>query len=184
MSIKTNKILHEEFEGFHFRFLLAKIILSLIPVNTGSRLRSRFLRLAGFNIHPGAIIMDVPEVIGGGNIYHRLEIGAATFINTGCFFDLTGPIHIGNRVSFGPQVMLVTSTHQIGDPSRRAGDLLSKPIFIGDGAWLGARCTILPGVTIGDGAVVAAGAVVTKNVEKNTLVAGIPASVVKILPTE
>jgi acetyltransferase-like isoleucine patch superfamily enzyme len=72
-------------------------------------------------------------------------------------------------------VLLLTGGHVIGPPGRRAAELTCEPIVVGTGAWLGARVTVLPGVTIGDGAVVAAGAVVTRDVAPHTVVAGVPA---------
>ena len=95
----------------------------------------------------------------------------------GCFLNLGADITIGNFVGFGQQVMILTETHDIGTPEYRSGQLRPKPVTIGSGCWIGARATILPGVTIGDGAIVAAGAVVTKNVPPHTIVGGIPAKV-------
>ena len=116
-----------------------------------------------------------PELVGNGNLYRRLTIGRGCYFNVGCFLDLTEPIRIGDGVSLGQQVMLLTSTHRLGNAQQRAGELVAQPIQIGDGAWLGARCTVLPGITVGEGAVVAAAAVVTKDVPPHTLVGGVPA---------
>ena len=112
----------------------------------------------------------------------RLHIGESCWFNDGCHLDLSSTIHIGNRVSFGHQVLLMTSTHEIGSFTRRAGALVTSPIHIGDGAWLGTRSTIFPGITIGDGAVVAAGAIVIKDVLPNTVVGGVPAKIIRSLP--
>jgi len=71
--------------------------------------------------------------------------------------------------------MFCTASHFIGDPARRAGKLNSQVIVIGDGAWIGARSVILPGVSIGRGSVIAAGAVVNQNCDSDWLYAGIPA---------
>lgn len=84
-----------------------------------------------------------------------------------------------NRVH---QVLILTTSHEIGPQGQRAAALEARPVCIGSGAWLGARCTILPGVTIGAGAIIAAGAVVSRDVPANTMVAGIPARVIKSLP--
>jgi acetyltransferase-like isoleucine patch superfamily enzyme len=123
----------------------------------------------------------MPTIIGGGDIYKRFTIGSGCWVNVACLFDLAASITIGDRVAFGPQVTLLTSTHDIGSSSYRTGTLKNLPITIGDGCWLGARSTILPGVTVGPGSVVAAGAVVNKDVPPNTLVAGVPAQVIKSL---
>ncbi|WP_354500203.1 acyltransferase [Mycetocola sp. 2940] len=97
------------------------------------------------------------------------------FINYGCFFDLAAPTVIGARASLGFEVMLLTSTHKMGPPSKRAGDSDAKSITIGEGAWIGARATIMPGVNVGSGCVIAAGSVVVSDCEPDSLYAGIPA---------
>jgi acetyltransferase-like isoleucine patch superfamily enzyme len=76
---------------------------------------------------------------------------------------------------------MLTGTHDFHDPQNRVGKMEGRPITICDGVWLGARSTILPGVTVGGGAVVGAGAVVTKDVPANTVVAGVPAKVIRCL---
>ena len=77
---------------------------------------------------------------------------------------------------------MVTINHS-EDPKHR-GDMVFQPIHIGKNVWLGANVTVLPGVTIGDGAVIAAGAVVTKNVQENTIVAGVPAKFIRNIKLE
>ncbi len=176
-------VIHEELMGFNFRFLLAYFFLKFIPRFIGGRLRTRILRLAGFRIGEKSMIMGKPRIIGGGNIFKNLTIGPSAFINVDCFFDLAAPISIGENVSIGPQAMIITGTHHIGDERNRCSDLEPRGIVIGDGVWLGARCIILPGISVGRGSVVAAGAVVTKDVPINTMVAGVPARVIKELPT-
>lgn len=104
-------------------------------------------------------------------------IGKNVFINHGCSFLDLGGITIEENVLIGPQVKLVTENHPL-DPATRKG-LITKPILIKRNAWLGAGVTILPGVTVGENAVVAAGAVVSKDVPDNTVVGGIPAKFLK-----
>lgn len=104
-------------------------------------------------------------------------IGKNVFINHGCSFLDLGGITIENNVLIGPQVKLVTENHPL-DPATRKG-LITKPILIMQNAWIGAGATILPGVTVGENAVVAAGAVVSKDVPANTVVGGIPAKLIK-----
>ena len=84
---------------------------------------------------------------------------------------------VQDNVLIGPQVKLVTENHPL-DPATRKG-LITKPIVIKQNAWIGAGATILPGVTIGENSVVAAGAVVSKDVPDNTVVGGIPARILK-----
>ncbi len=107
----------------------------------------------------------------------NLTIGDNVFINSGCKIQDQGGVFIGDGTLIGHNVVLATLNHQF-EPSSR-GNLLPGSIHIGKNVWIGANATILPNVTIEDGAVIAAGAVVSKNVHKNTVVAGIPAKVIK-----
>lgn len=90
-------------------------------------------------------------------------------------------VFIGNNVMIAPNVLITTVSHPLSYKSRREYAAFAKPVKIGDDVWIGAGATILPGITIGNGAVIAAGAVVTKDVEPNTLVAGVPAKLLKRL---
>ena len=81
----------------------------------------------------------------------------------------------------GHEVSIITSSHEIGPTERRAYGSVAEPVVIEPGAWIGARATLLPGVTIGKGAIVGAGAVVTRSVEADTLVAGVPARMLRRL---
>lgn len=113
----------------------------------------------------------------------RVSIGRGTYVGHHCLFDTWAPIVIGERCAVAMQVSFVTSSHELGGPQRRAGAMTTRPVTVGDGAWLGARVTVLPGVTIGEGAVVAAGAVVTDDCVPHTLYAGVPARAVRTLGT-
>ncbi len=103
-----------------------------------------------------------------------MEIGEHTVINRRCTLDGRGGLRVGANVSLSPEVMLITSSHTVNDPDFGVKD---QPIVIDDYAWIGSRATILPGVTIGRGAVVAAGAVVTRDVAPYAIVGGVPAKV-------
>ena len=105
------------------------------------------------------------------------KIGKRVFINAGCQFQDQGGITSGDYVLVGPQTIIATLNHD-PNPEKRGG-MFAKPVVIGDKVWLGARVTICPGVTIGEGAIVGAGAVVTKDVPPRTVVAGVPAKVIK-----
>ena len=107
----------------------------------------------------------------------NLTLGKDVFINSGCRFQDTGGITIGDGTLIGHGSTLTTLNHAV-DPSRRA-DMIPAPIRIGRKVWLGASVTVVPGVTIGDGAIVGAGAVVTKDVPADTIVAGVPAKVLR-----
>ena len=102
-------------------------------------------------------------------------------MNHRCYFDTRDRISVGARVAFGMEVMVCTSTHEPGDQQRRAGPYTTAPVTIGDGSWIGARALILPGVTVGEGCVVAAGAVVREDCEPGGLYAGVPARRVRDL---
>jgi acetyltransferase-like isoleucine patch superfamily enzyme len=107
----------------------------------------------------------------------NLTIGRNVFINMGCRFQDTGGITIGDGTLIGHGTTLTTLNHHV-DPARRA-DMLPAPIKIGRKVWLGAGVTVVPGVAIGDGAIVGAGAVVTKDVEPDSIVAGVPAKLIR-----
>ncbi|WP_456312057.1 DapH/DapD/GlmU-related protein [Pseudomonas shirazensis] len=113
------------------------------------------------------------------NYGKHITIGKNVFINFDCTFLALGGIMIEDDVLIGPKVSLITENHPL-NPEERKG-LIGKPILIKKNAWIGANATILPGVTIGENAVVAAGAVVSKDVPDNTIVGGIPAKFLKTI---
>lgn len=155
-----------------------------LPIHFGNRVRALAMRLAGFPVGRGTLIQGTPIIFGGGKWSEHLSIGKYCVLSIRIFLDLGASITLDDSVHIGPRTMLVTGGHKIGDSSCRSGVPDPKPIRIGEGAWLGARCTVLPGVTIGEGAIVAAGSVVVKDVPPNTLVAGVPAVVKKQLSAE
>jgi len=108
-----------------------------------------------------------------------IEIGRNVFINHGCSFLSLGRIIIEDEVLIGPKVNLITESHPLNPVDRKA--LLVKPVVIKRNAWIGVGATILPGVTVGENAVVAAGSVVSKDVPANSVVAGVPAKHVKTI---
>lgn len=146
-------------------------------INTGYRtpddLRSLLARLTGKDIDESVAVFPPFHSEFGKN----LTLGRNVFINMGCRFQDTGGITIGDGSLIGHGSTLTTLNHGV-DPARRA-DMLPAPIVIGRSVWLGASVTVVPGVTIGDGAIVGAGAVVTKDVGANTIVAGVPARLVR-----
>lgn len=144
---------------------------ALVP----KRVRRALLTAAGVKIGKASV---APWCFIGGP---RLTIGDDTFINVRVFLDGLGAITIGRDVHLAMEAMVLTGTHEIGPSSRRAGTLRSADVVIGDGAWIGARAVILPGVTIGSGTVIAAGSVVTSDCEPDALYAGTPARLVRRL---
>lgn len=109
----------------------------------------------------------------------NIKVGKNVFINSGCRFQDQGGISIGDGTLIGHNVVLATLNHGIAPDERH--DLFPAPIHIGRNVWIGANATVLPGVTIGDNSVIAAAAVVTKNVPANVVVAGVPAKVIRFL---
>lgn len=118
--------------------------------------------------------------------YANITLGHQAEINTGCFLLASEKITIGNNTALAYQVTILTSANPNGLYSKlvRVYPQLKKPVIIGNDCWIGARATILPGVTIGNYCVVAAGSVVNKNVPDYTVVAGVPAKVIKQLNPE
>lgn len=111
----------------------------------------------------------------GKNIF----VGKRVFINSCCHFQDQGGVYIGDDVQIGSQVVFATINHGKLPENRR--DNCPAPIHVGNKVWIGSHVTILPGVTIGDNAIVAAGAVVTHDVPANAIVGGVPAEVLKTI---
>ena len=107
----------------------------------------------------------------------NIHLGENVFINAGCKFQDQGGIYIGDNALIGHNVVMATLNHEENPESR--ANLIAAPIRIGNKVWIGSNATILPGVTIGDGAIIAAGAVVTKDVEEESIVAGVPAKFIR-----
>jgi maltose O-acetyltransferase len=108
-------------------------------------------------------------------------IGAYSRINRNCCLDARGPLRIGDNVSISPEVTILTAYHRMDDPKFRVE---SRPVVIEDHVWVGTRATILSGVKLGRGSVVAAGAVVTRDVEPLQIVGGVPARPIGTRPAE
>ncbi|TWP29441.1 sugar O-acetyltransferase [Apibacter muscae] len=106
-----------------------------------------------------------------------IRLGKKVFINSGCMFMDRGGITLEDGVFIGPNVSLITENHA-EEPHLRH-NVYTKPIYIKQNAWVGAGAIILPGITIGENAIVAAGSIVTKNVADNTIVAGNPAKPIR-----
>jgi maltose O-acetyltransferase len=168
-------VLHEEFGHIRPRLHLALVVSRLLPPFVGNRARAGILRLGGLRIGKGTVVFGRMTVTGSKHPASTVRIGRSCWLNRGCFIDASAPVTIADRVAIGQDVLILTSTHEVGPPIRRAWEMVVAPVTIGEGAWIGARTVVLPGVSIGDGAVVGAGAVVTRDVPANTLVGGVPA---------
>lgn len=107
----------------------------------------------------------------------NIHIGKNVFFNTGCSFQDRGGIFIGDNSFIGMNVTIATLNH--GLQLEHRATISPSPVHIGNHVWIGSNVTILPGITIHDNAVIGAGAVVTKDVAANSIVAGVPAKFIK-----
>jgi maltose O-acetyltransferase len=155
--------------------------IGFLPPYTFSRLRMRLLRLIGVPIGDNTIVCGRIGIAGSRHAQRKLRIGASCMINDGCRFDTGSPIRIGDRVFMGHDTTVLTTTHDIGSHEQRCYGVRSEPVSIGDGTWVGTGALILPGVDVGAGCVIAAGAVVTDSVPDDTVVGGVPAKVLRRL---
>ena len=112
------------------------------------------------------------------------HLGKGTFVNHGCYFMDGGTIHIGEHVFIGPFCGFYTASHPINYTDRNKGLERALPITVGDNCWFGANVSVMQGVTIGSGCVIAAGSVVTKDIPDNCLAAGVPATIKKRINQE
>ncbi|MDE6140274.1 MAG: sugar O-acetyltransferase [Alistipes sp.] len=138
-------------------------IVALMSELTGSRVDDSFVLFPPFNTDCGK----------------NLRLGKRVFFNSGCKFQDQGGITIGDDVLVGHNVTIATLNHSM-DPDRR-GDMEPRPVRIGNKVWIGSNATILPGVSVGEGAIIAAGAVVTKDVAPRSVVGGVPARLIKMI---
>jgi len=158
---------------FLHRAITAVLASELMPVTV----RMKLMRGWGFGISRSTSIWA-----GASLRSKKLKTGEEVFINVGFFHDGYDELRIGNNVRIGQFVRAITATHEIG-PSNQRGlvEVVGKPIEIQDGCWIGAAVTLLPGVTVARGCVVAAGSIVTKSTEPDGLYAGNPAKLVRML---
>lgn len=110
---------------------------------------------------------------------YNITIGKEFYANHNCVMLDCAPITIGDHVLFGPNVALFCASHPLHPETRRSGLEFALPITIGNDVWIGGSSVINPGVSIGDGAVIASGSVVTKDVPDNVVVAGNPARILR-----
>jgi acetyltransferase-like isoleucine patch superfamily enzyme len=141
----------------------------------GNRLRCALLRsLLGASIGERTVLWRGVKV--DGNSYGRIRIGRDCQIPRGALFNATAGLTIGDGVFLGHDVSFHCADHDIDSPGMPAR---YAPIVIGDGAWIASKASVLKGVTVGEGAVVAYGAVVTRDVPRLAVVAGVPAKFVR-----
>ena len=163
--------------GF-FTLAMVPYRLALFP-----QLRAPWLRLLGARIGRGTILHDVRFF----NLYRRglagLEIGEECFVGDECLLDLAEGVRLGRQVTLAERVLVLTHTN-VGyrdHPLQARFPPMAAPVVVEDGSFLGANVTVLPGVRIGAQSFVAAGSVVTADVPPRTLVAGVPARVLRAI---
>ncbi|HYG40444.1 MAG TPA: sugar O-acetyltransferase [Cytophagales bacterium] len=172
-------LLKDDPEYNKFAEVVAQTIKQVVEMNATAHdvdeVRRRLSLIIGSEIDESTAIFP-PFYTNFGKF---ISIGKNVFINHACSFLDIGGITVEDEVMIGPRVNLVTENHPLDPKARKT--LLLKAIVVKRNAWIGAGATILPGVTIGENSIVAAGAVVTRDVSANTVVAGMPAKVVKNL---
>lgn len=161
--------------------IIARFQRMIICSNLPSKIRVGFASACG--------IVKNSSTRFGKNVFieapHKVQIGKNCLINNGVHiytgFCNDSLVIIGNNVAIGLDTCITTNSHMIGNSNQRWGENTSKSVTVEDGVWIGANVTVLQGVTIGGGGVIAAGAVVIKSTEPNALYAGVPAKKIKSL---
>jgi len=163
---------------------------ALDPELVAARARARKL-LGRFNADPErSVLEELLGSVGSDAVieppFHcdygsNISLGDRFYANVGCVFLDCAPISIGNGVLLGPAVQLYAATHPLDAETRRSGLEYALPISIGDDVWIGGGALVLPGVAVGDRAVIGAGSVVTKDVPADTIVVGNPARAARTL---
>ena len=129
----------------------------------------------------GCSVGQETKIVGPLMINNPIEIGNQCWIGRNFQVHGNGKVSIGNRCDIAPDVTFLTGSHEMGNHDRRAGNGKILHIIVGDGCWIGARATILGSVTVHDGVAVAACSCVIRDIEADTLVAGVPARTIKEL---
>jgi acetyltransferase-like isoleucine patch superfamily enzyme len=150
-----------------------KLLVQLNAAPDGEEIRDLLSKITGVEVHATTMVFPPFQINYGRNT----KIGKNVFINFDCTFLDLGGITIDDNVMLAPKVSLLSEGHPVAVNDRQT--LTAGRIHIQKNAWIGANATILQGVTIGENAVVAAGAVVSKDVPANTVVGGIPAKIIK-----
>ena len=147
------------------RYRCCLLLKKLFLVLSGARVGRRVV------IYPGVWIMPARNLVLGDDV----DLAKDVLITT------SGGVSIGARTLVGYRTQIISGNHTIPPAGQRIFDAghIPKPVLIGEDAWIGANCIILPGLSIGNGAVIGAGSVVTKDIPENCIAAGNPAKVIK-----
>lgn len=138
-------------------------------------LKRKLLRSLGYEIGEGT------KIVGPIYCSGKLSVGKNCWIGKNLFINGNGSVTIGDNCDISPEVIFQTGGHVIGSSERRAGKGIVYHTAIGNGCWIGARSTVLGGVKIGDGCIIAACACVCKDVEQDSMVGGVPARLIRRL---
>lgn len=176
--LNSGKLIEGDSEVHQFMHKVSQEALRITAELNGSyhtpeEIRKLMSELTGHEIDESFAMFPPFYTDCGKNIH----IGKHVFINAGCKFQDQGGITIGDGTLIGHNVVLATLNHDLNPAKRKS--MIPKPIKIGKNVWIGSNAAVLPGVTIGDNAVIGAGAVVTKDVPANRIAAGVPAKVIK-----
>lgn len=150
--------------------------LNRLTFNDADEIRALFSELIGKKVDESFLLIP-PFFTAGGD---EIRVGRNVFVNQNCTFYDLGGLDIADDVMIGPNVSIITTSHPL-EPSQRRTTTIGKPIVIERNVWIAAGATIVGGVTVGESSVVAAGAVVTRDVPPNTLVGGNPARVIRAI---
>lgn len=150
--------------------------LNRLTFNDADEVRALFSQLIGKQVDDSFLLIPPFYTTGGADI----SVGRNVFVNQNCTFYDLGGLDIADDVMIGPNVNIITSSHPV-EPSKRRDFVVAKPILIERNVWIAAGATVIGGVTVGENSVVAAGAVVTRDVPPNTLVGGNPAGIIRSL---
>src|SRR5665213_4621741 len=148
--------------------------LNRLTFSDADEIRALFSELIGKKVDESFLLIP-PFYTAGGD---EIRVGHNVFVNQNCTFYDLGGLDIADDVMIGPNVSLITTGHPV-EPSGRRSVTIGKPIAIERNVWIAAGATIIGGVTVGENSVVAAGAVVTKDVPPNIFVGGNPARVIR-----
>lgn len=170
------RLYHAQDEGLKQERLAARRLLHEINRSAPDDEARRDLLARLFSASPELPALEPPFYCDYG---YNIRFGKNVSINFGCTILDCTRVEIGDNTLLGPQVQIYTATHPLQAQKRLEGLELAKAVTIGKNVWLGGACVILPGVWVGDNAVVGAGAVVTHDVPANTVVAGNPAKVIR-----